>query len=255
MRNIKLTIEYDGKDYCGWQVQPNGRTVQAEVCRAVKKMVGHDVVIIGSGRTDSGVHALAQVANFATTSKISCDGFLKGINSILRGDVSIRSVEDVPPDFHAKRSARSKHYRYLIYTGRSKPALLRDRVWHLKTNLKPAKIVSIFKKAAKPLVGEHDFSSFCAVDDGNHSKVRKILKMEARSRKHEAGGDVIEINIVGTGFLKHMVRNIVGTLVMALKCKGGDHAKFIKNILDSKDRKKAGVNAPACGLYLVKVKY
>jgi len=324
MRNIKLTIEYDGTAYCGWQIQPNGMTVQAVLKRAIEKMAGHPVTLTGASRTDAGVHALGQVANFKTEKKISCDGFLKGLNSMLPEDIAIKKVEEVPDDFHAKRSACGKHYRYLVAFGGSRPALLRNRVWYVGTqyvaqdfspanisrggvpsppqNRKPAEeglpykavrydIVKKLNTAAQSLVGTHDFSAFCGSGDCNRSKVREIYSIEARvipsesegararschprgirhSRdsgnpvflnawdSHFRGNDILlAIDIKGNGFLKYMVRNIVGTLIRPRK---GLNSKLqpdpkICKILEGRDRRKAGVTAPACGLYLVEVFY
>ncbi len=292
MRNIKLTIEYDGTAYCGWQIQPNGTTVQAVVKRAIEKMVGHAVNLIGASRTDAGVHALGQVANFKTAKNIPCYGFLKGLNSLLPDDISIKGCQEVPSDFHAKRSARGKHYRYLLAFGGSRPALFRNRVWHVGSqyvaegfspprsvaqDFSPANIsrskdphYNIAKKlnrSAQALVGTHDFSAFCASGDSNRSKVREIYSIKARvipsggegSRVHIGHMTVIAIDIKGKGVLKYMVRNIVGTLIRPRGLnsifKPDPKICKISDILRSRDRKQAGVTAPACGLYLVEVYY
>lgn len=276
MRNIKLTIEYDGTAYCGWQVQPNGVTVQAVLQKAIRKMAGHKIDLQGASRTDSGVHAYAQVANFKTSSKIPCIGFLRGLNSLLPEDIVVRNVEEVPLEFHAKRDARAKHYRYLIVFGETRPAILRDRVWFAPTKVgHPAlgrqtlvwEIAKKINKAAQALVGTHDFTSFCGAGDNNKTKVREIYGIQAHviaSRREAAWqspelngiasacglamtNQLIAIDIIGSGFLKYMVRNIVGTLV--------EMPQQMKKILAACDRKKAGVTAPACGLYLVEVKY
>jgi len=263
MRNIKLTIEYDGSGFSGWQVQPRARTVQDVLQKALGKMTGKKVTLQGASRTDACVHALAQVANFRTESKIACKNFVDGLNSLLPDDVSIKDACDVAPDFYAKRDSKGKHYRYLIMTGPARPALMRNRVWFIK-NAVPA--VDNINAAAQALVGEHDFSAFCASGDTNKSKVRRIDRIEASVIPAKAGisgneldsrlrGNdtcLITIDITGNGFLKYMVRNIVGTL---LNSKLKPDPKNLKMILESKDRKKAGVTAPASGLYLVEVFY
>jgi tRNA pseudouridine38-40 synthase len=251
MRNIKLTIEYDGTAYCGWQIQPNGKTIQALVQNAIFKMTGKKSALLGSSRTDAGVHAIAQVANFKTESKISCDGFLRGLNSLLPDDIVIKNVEDVPFSFHSKNDAKGKHYRYLILLAKSRPALLKNRAWHLRRNQNVD--VTLMQKAARVLVGKHDFTSFCASGDTNHSKVRQIDEIKVKTVKFSPipvlDSILIAIDIFGGGFLKFMVRNIVGTLVSVLS--SGE----MKKILEAKDRKKGGITAPPRGLYLISVKY
>lgn len=266
MRNLKLTIEYDGTDHCGWQIQSNGVTVQGLIEKALAKMTGKKVRIIGASRTDAGVHAFGQTANFHTASKISCDGFLKGLNSLLPDDISIRRVEEAAMDFHSKNCALGKHYRYLIYCSVPKPAILKDRVWHLWN----APDIKKLKRNARPLVGVHDFSAFCASGDTNRSKVREIKKIacsvilsKAKDPINTIGSGrsfvpligpqddirLIAIDIIGTGFLKYMVRNIVGTMV------GAASPAEMSKILASRDRRRAGKTAPACGLYLMRVFY
>jgi len=246
MRNIKLTIEYDGGGFCGWQVQPNGATVQEALEKALYKMTAENVSVTGASRTDAGVHALGQVANFRTMSKIPCDGFLNGLNSILPPGIAIKRAEDVDLKFHAKRDSKWKHYRYIIFAGEQKAALCRGLMWHRRS--RPD--VRAMRKKARALVGTHDFSSFCASDDHNKSKVRKIIKIRiSEAELLNLRRRVIFIDIVGDGFLKYMVRNIVGTLADPKK------SFDIKEILNARDRKRAGVTAPACGLYLVEIKY
>ncbi len=258
-RNIKLTIEYDGTNYSGWQIQPNSPTVQSEVIRAIKKMTGEDVVLTGSSRTDAGVHALSQVANFRTSSKIPLHNFLRGLNCILPEDISIIDVVDIDESFHAKRLAHGKHYRYILALGSSRSAIMRDRAWFV-AGLKPRELSLFVKRinaAAKPLIGDHDFTSFCASGDTNVSKVRRLLSVKAKLVKKSdfTKSPLVHIDVTGEGFLKQMVRNIVGTLVATAKSDEKKPAEAVKKILKSKDRKKAGVTAPACGLYLVDVKY
>lgn len=294
MRNIKLTIEYDGTAYCGWQAQPNGVSVQEMLQVALRKMTGEKTMLQGASRTDAGVHALGQAANFRTRTAIPCRGFIEGLNSLLPEDISVIGAEEVPEGFHAKRSSKGKHYRYLIAFGGSRPALMRNRVWFIR-DVAPASgygagasrsevldRIAELNEAAQVLVGEHDFSAFCGAGDTNRSKVRRIDRIEVRGRELVTGkdGDVLvplslpsgsnllSIDITGNGFLKYMVRNIAGTLaglVFPVQRHGGpagtcDRKRIsgrerIKYILDSGDRKKAGVTAPAFGLYLIEVYY
>jgi len=274
MRNIKLILEYDGTAYSGWQIQPNGITVQSLLQKVVRKMTGEETKVIGASRTDAGVHALGQAANFKTSSKISCFGFLRGLNSMLPADISVKSVEDVSPDFHAKKSAKGKHYRYLLYLGGSRPAILRDKVWWLRKFQLSSPTPNLYGeemgRVVRPLIGIHDFSAFCAAGDANRCKIREIfdIKVDVASEipapcllhagtgfAGMVGGQLLAIDIKGNGFLKYMVRNIVGTVVESLSLPEGKRVKFIKSVLAGKDRKKAGVTAPASGLYLVKVIY
>jgi tRNA pseudouridine38-40 synthase len=246
MRNIKLTIEYDGGGFCGWQVQPNGTSVQEVVEKAIAKMTREKIRITGASRTDAGVHALAQVANFRTKTKIPCKGLLMGMNSLLPGGVVVKKAEDVGLDFHSKRDSKKKHYRYIILNGTIRPALGRGLLWHRRGSLD----LKAMRRAAKVIVGTHDFTSFCASDDANKTKVRKILSIKISKKVLPIlGKKAVMIDIVGNGFLKYMVRNIVGTLVDPGK------SAHMKEILDARDRKKAGVTAPACGLYLVEITY
>jgi tRNA pseudouridine38-40 synthase len=256
VRNIKLTIEYDGTNYHGWQVQPNGETVQNLIQKAVSKMTGEKAAVNGASRTDAGVHAVSQVACFKTGSKISCDGFRKGLNSLLPDDIAIYKVEDVPLRFHPKRDSKYKHYRYLILNSETRSALMKNRTWFIPKREQKLDMRRM-RGAASVLVGVHDFSAFCSSADCNKSKVREIYDIKVVKSspippflKGGEGGleDLFIIDIFGNGFLKNMVRNVVGTLV---KVSGSE----MKSILKSRDRKKAGVCAPASGLYLMEVVY
>ena len=171
MRNIKLIIEYDGSRFSGWQVQLRVRTVQELIQNALRKMAGEKVMLQGASRTDAGVHAFAQVGNFRTASKITCQSFMDGLNSLLPDDISIKDACEVAPDFHAKRDSKGKHYRYLIMTGAARPAIMRNRAWFIKG----AKLdATTMQTTAQALVGEHDFSAFCASGDTNKGRVRTI---------------------------------------------------------------------------------
>lgn len=254
MRTIKLTISYDGTNYVGWQVQPNGVSVQALVQAAVRKMTGEENAVVGASRTDAGVHAVAQAAHFETQSEILCENFRMGINSILPPDIAVTFVSDVHAGFHARRDAKGKKYIYRILVSDERGPLLQSRFWHIRK----MPDVKAMKAAAKVLVGEHDFSSFCAAGSGAKNAVRKInsikIKTSRPSPEFFAGeGRVIDLVFKGEGFVRHQIRNIVGTLVDIGfgKIEKGE----MKKILAARDRKKAGRKAPACGLYLVKVFY
>jgi tRNA pseudouridine38-40 synthase len=202
------------------------------------------VSVKGSGRTDAGVHAFAQIANFRCDTKLSAQQIRDGLNAILPDDIVITDVEDVPLSFDAQKNAKGKHYRYYILNGRIPSALNRDRYWHLRPKLNLQKM----RSAAKYLVGEHDFASFKASDGCAKTSVRKISSIKISRKK-----DYVIIDVKGAGFLKNMVRIIVGTLVNAglLKIKPAEVGKILK----SKDRTKAGKTALAKGLFLVKVDY
>lgn len=254
MRTIKLTLSYDGTNYCGWQTQANARSVQQVLETAVREMTHENVAIVGSGRTDAGVHALAQIAHFKTESNIPCHGFRDGINSLLPDDICVCEVSEVDPKFDARRSAKLKHYRYRILVSAVREPLMLNRFWVLNRmpNLRE------MKRAAKFIKGKHDFACFEAAGSEVANTARCVSKIKIS--KHAtcdffaAGkGVVIDFEFFGSGFLRHMVRNIVGTLVDVGfgKLEAGD----IKLIIELRDRKRAGVCAPAHGLYLVEVFY
>ena len=245
VRTIKLTIEYDGTNYQGWQVQPNGQTIQGVVQDCLKRLSGESLQLIGSGRTDAGVHALGQVAHFKTESRLDANTFQRALNSLLPEDIVIRRAEEVDAEFHARRSARSKVYEYRILNRVTPPAIDRQYVWHIPQKLS----LDEMKKATHTLVGEHDFSAFRSVGSSVRSSVRNILRADWKRGK----GGLLRFEIEATGFLKQMVRAIVGTLVEVGR--GKISAQEFKRVLDSKDRKEAGPTAPAHGLFLKEVKY
>ncbi len=244
MRNIKLTIEYDGTNYCGWQVQPNGITVQEVLKKTIMRVLQEKIVLIGAGRTDSGVHAHAQVASFKTSSTLEPDKMRHSLNSVLPNDIVVTNVEDAPENFNAQKNSKGKHYRYCILNGYVPSALNHGKYWYIKAKLDIKKM----KKAAKYLVGEHDFNAFKASDACTKTSVRKITKIKIKKK-----GDYIIFDIFGTGFLKNMVRTIIGTFFSVGI--GKISPKEVKTILESRDRTKAGKTAPACGLFLVEVYY
>lgn len=244
MRNIKLTIEYDGTGYVGWQRQPDGPTVQEKIEVCLGGITGEKITLHGSGRTDSGVHALGQVANFNTESAIGPEELKKGLNSILPKDIVIVRSEEVPAEFHAQYSSKSKVYVYKILNRSYTSALLRNRVWHVPYTLN----TEVMKEASEVLIGEHDFSAFAQADAEVKSKVRNVLSAEIGTK-----GEIIEFSIEAEGFLKRMVRLIVGTLVQVGKQRlsAGEFA----DILRSQNKNKFVIAAPPQGLYLKEVKY
>lgn len=246
LRNIKLIIEYDGTNYHGWQTQAAaGRpTVQESLETAISRVTGTPVRTASSGRTDAGVHALGHVANFLTESRLPAEAWMPVLNRLLPPDIRVQLSEEVPPDFHARRSASGKIYRYSILNRPGPPALERDRAWHVDRPLK----VRSMREAAKHLIGRHDFSAFRASSCNAASPVRTLRALDIRKR-----GDRIEISLEADAFLMHMARNIVGTLVeTGLGRFGPDD---VKRMLRSRDRRNAGMTAPASGLCLVTVFY
>jgi tRNA pseudouridine38-40 synthase len=250
MRNLKVTVSYDGADFSGWQVQPDATTVQGTLASAIGRITGEKVLPQGSGRTDAGVHALAQVMTFVTESTVPTGNFVKALNDILPASVRVLEVEEAPPEFHARHSARAKTYRYRIYRESICPPFLARYVWHFPYRLAENEI----EQAAKLVVGEHDFTSFAAVDpergseDAAVSNVRKIF-----SSSWERFGEELVYTVRGSGFLHHMVRNLVGTFILVGK--GTLNVEDISRILEARNRSAAGATAPASGLYLVNVEY
>ncbi len=250
VRNLKLTIAYDGADFSGWQVQPDAPTIQAALATAIGRITGEKVLPQGSGRTDAGVHALAQVATFQTESTIPPANLVVALNDTLPASVRILSAEEVADDFHPRKSARAKTYRYRIFREAICPPFLARYVWHYPYPLNE----SAMAQAAPLIEGEHDFTSFAAVDpergkdQENISNVRTIFSSRWRRDDFEL---IYEVR--GSGFLHHMVRNLVGTFLLVGK--GTLAAGDITRILAAKNRSAAGATAPAAGLYLLTVEY
>jgi len=249
MKNIKLTIEYDGTNYHGWQTQINAKAIHDVVSDAINSLTGEKCKLIGSSRTDTGVHAFGQIANFKTASTIPPEKFSNAINSMLPKDVIIRESKEVDMEFHSRYSATGKTYKYVIHNSPVKSAILRNRAYNIPKTLNFKEM----NKAAKLFLGEHDFSAFKSTGASTKTSVRTIFDIELSKSEYDSDGCLIELEITGDGFLYNMVRIIAGTLVdVGLgKIKSGD----IENIILSGDRKRAGKTLPAQGLYLVEVYY
>jgi tRNA pseudouridine38-40 synthase len=250
MRNLKLILSYDGSEFAGWQVQPIAVTVQGTLASAIGRITGEKVLPQGSGRTDAGVHALAQVVTFVTESSVPAANFVKALNDILPASVRVLEVEEAAADFHARKSARTKTYRYRIYRAAICPPFLSRYVWHYPYPLNEAAM----ELAAALVEGEHDFTSFAAVDPEREREGAPVSNLRrVFSSSWERKTDEFIYTVKGSGFLHHMVRNLVGTFILVGKetLQPGD----ITRILEARKRSAAGATAPASGLYLVNVEY
>jgi tRNA pseudouridine38-40 synthase len=245
VKNFKLTIEYDGTHYFGWQRQAVGPTVQAEIERALASMTGSPVTLLGAGRTDAGVHALGQVANFRCDTRLDPEPILKGLNSLLPPDIAIRECLLVPERFHARFDAKSKIYQYRILNRETRSAISRNYAWFIHTPLD----VDAMRRAAGHLVGRHNFKAFESTGSPRAHTLRTVLTADWT----EKTGPYLTFQVEADGFLRCMVRNIVGTLVAVGR--GKLSPADVSAILDSRDRKRAGATAPGRGLFLVEVKY
>ena len=245
MRNIRLTIEYDGTAYCGWQLQENGLSIQQLLEESIGRMTGEAIRVIGSGRTDAGVHALRQVAHFHTASLLGERNLLMGINSLLPPDIVVRELLEVDPSFHARYSVKSKVYLYRICNRPVRPALERHYAWFVWEPLSLSKIKGVLDL----FLGRHDFSSFCSTHTDSQDHVRTIFDIVVEKE----GADMINIFVEADGFLRYMVRTIVGTLVDVGRGKWS--REDVTEILRAEDRRKAGLTAPPHGLFLKDVKY
>ena len=245
-RNLRLEVQYDGTDYHGWQIQPRHRTIQGELTRTLESIVRESIHVCGSGRTDAGTHALAQVCHFHTTSRLQLSSLWKAVNSRLPASIRVTAIETVTADFHARRHARSKHYRYRILNIPWCPPFEYPYVHHFHRSLDYEKL----NRAAELVVGRRDFSAFCDADSQARCKIRQItssLFVFDTRRK------LLEYNVCADGFLHHMVRNLVGTFLEVGR--GKLPVEAIPAILESKNRSRAGPTAPAKGLFLVWVGY
>jgi len=249
-RNLKLTLAYDGYDYAGWQVQPDRATIQGTLAAAIERVTGEVTLPQGSGRTDAGVHALAQVASVTIASPIPIANLRVALNDVLPAAIRVLGVEEAAEDFHGRKSARAKTYHYRIYRGEICPPSLARYVYHHPYPLDEAGMIA----AAAIVSGEHDFTSFAAVDPEARKEelppnnVRTIYSSEWQRK-----GDEMIYTVRGNGFLHHMVRNLVGVFLMVGK--GNLSADGLRRILELRDRSAAAATAPASGLFLVSVEY
>jgi tRNA pseudouridine38-40 synthase len=249
-RNLKITLAYDGFDFYGWQVQPGLVTVQGLLSDAIERVTGEHMLPQGSGRTDAGVHALAQVVSCAIGSPIPTANLVIALNDILPPAVRVLTIEEAKPDFHARSSAKAKTYRYRIWRGAICPPFLARYVYHHPYPLQE----NAMAEAACVVIGEHDFTSFAAVDPERGRDEQEISNLRAVfSSAWQQEGEELVYTVRGSGFLHHMVRNLVGTFLLVGK--GTLSPRDIKRILQSKSRSAAGPTAPAHGLYLVGVEY
>ena len=244
MKNIRLTIEYDGKDFNGWQKQPNKLNIQGKIERAIEEITGEKVDLIASGRTDAGVHALAQMANFKTNSNLPVEKYPIALNTKLKKSIRIQKAEEVEEDFHSRYHCKQKTYRYVINNSEQGSSIYRNLEYFVPNKLNVEKM----QEAVKYFEGEHDFKAFKASGTSSKSSVRTIYKT-----KVEKQGDRIVIELTGNGFLYNMVRIIAGTLVEVGL--GKIEPNGIPKIIEKGERARAGKTLPPQGLYLVKVEY
>lgn len=244
MTFLKLTLEYDGSAFVGWQVQPNGRSVQQELEKGIERLCAERIRITGAGRTDAGVHARGQVASLRTSRELPLKAWTAGLNALLPEDVACVNAEVAPENFDARRWARGKRYAYTIVQTAVRSPLQRGRVWEIRRPLD----VEAMRRAAPALLGSHDFSALRAADCPARTTVREIRKLEI-----EQSGARIRVVIEATAFLKHMVRNVVGTLVEIAH--GRRAPDSLPALLAGRDRTRAGPTAPPHGLILEEVFY
>jgi tRNA pseudouridine38-40 synthase len=249
-RNLKLTLAYDGHDFAGWQVQPDRPTIQGTLVSIIEQLTGEKTLPQGSGRTDAGVHALAQTATVRIHSPIPAANFGRALNDVLPRAIRVLAVEEMPPDFHARRSALAKTYRYRIYRGDICSPFLARYVYHHPYPLDESRMV----EAAALVEGEHDFTSFAAVDPERTKEALEVNNVRTifQSQWQRQGEELI-YTVRGSGFLHHMVRNLVGTFLMVGK--GSLAVADVRRILELRDRSAAAATAPASGLFLVSVEY
>jgi len=244
-KNFKLVIEYDGTRYHGWQRQKDDRSIQGEIEKALETITGNKVTLIGSGRTDAGVHALGQVANFECETRIEPAALKNALNSLLRDDIVIRACETVSASFHARYDAKSKVYQYRILNRALPAAIGRQYAWFIRKTLNK----EAMRTAITHIIGRHDFKSFEGTGSVRQHTIRQVFSADLI----EQDGRFLILQIEADGFLRYMVRNIVGTLVDVGLGKLSPHG--FKRILDSKDRSQASATAPAHGLTLIRVNY
>lgn len=244
VRNIKLTVLYDGSEYHGWQIQPEFRTIQGTLTEVIRELVDQEVRVFGASRTDAGVSALGQIALVQIDSSIPVENLAKVITHRLPSDIAVAEAVEVPQGFDLMGEVKSKLYRYTIFTGQLRPVLQIKHCWHLPTKLD----IAAMSQAAAMLVGKKDFKSFAAAADKRQTSVRTIFRCDVKQND-----DWVYIDVEGDSFLYNMVRNIVGTLVEVGS--GRMEPEKINEILEAKDRTAAGPIAPAGGLCLMHIKY
>jgi tRNA pseudouridine38-40 synthase len=242
--NIKVVLEYDGSRFAGWQQQAHGRTVEAELKRALKAITGQDLKVYAAGRTDAGAHAEGQVVSFETDGRITPLRLTAALNALLPDDVAVLGAEVAPDGFHARYSARWRRYRYRYLDRPSRAAIERGRCWHVRGGLD----VAAMAEAAKALVGRHDWTSYCSASEPPDSRVREMRSVSVARR-----GDFVELELVAEGFLRGLARSIAGELAEV-----GRHRRppeSAGDVLRARDRRRAARTAPAGGLTLVEVIY
>jgi len=245
MKNIKMVISYDGGNYIGWQLQATGDTIQGVIEAALGQILNRHTRVIGSGRTDAGVHALNQVAHFVTDSTLDLASLHRGLNRLLPRDIVIKEMVEVSPDFHARYSARSRIYQYLVWNNRVRSPFYRRFSWQVRDHLDS----DAMRRASGCLVGWHDFASFQGAGSVCRSSEREILRWTVGGR----AGRWIVFTVEANSFLRHMVRNIVGTLIEVGR--GGLTPAEFRVVLEARDRSRAGITAPPQGLFLKEVRY
>jgi tRNA pseudouridine38-40 synthase len=252
-KNWKLLLVYDGSDFCGWQVQPDRPTIQGELSDAIERITGERILPQGSGRTDTGVHALGQVASFRIGAPIPPANLMRALNRTLPESIRILQAEIAPAGFHARHSAVEKTYEYRIYRGEICPPTLARYVYALNWPLD----LDAMRQAARHILGEHDFSSFATGDPDTSSRETGQIERNCIRSIHESlwtiEADLWTYRVTGNGFLHHMVRNLVGTFIEVGR--GSLSADAIPEILAARSRSAAGPTAPARGLFLLSVKY
>ena len=244
MQNLLLVLRYNGTSFHGWQIQPNGSTIQQELCNAFKNLSGNDENIIGCSRTDTGVHANMFCCNVRTECTVPAEKLPNALNFYLPPEISVYDCKEVDFDFHARYDSKGKEYVYKIYNGKYRNPFYENRAMFYPFELD----AEMLDKEAKAFIGTHDFSAFCSAGTEVQDKVREIYDCSV-----SRDGDLVEIKVSGNGFLYNMVRIIVGTLLDIQR--GKIEKGTIQEILESKNRDNAGVTAEACGLYLNKVYY
>jgi tRNA pseudouridine38-40 synthase len=250
MRNLKIIMSYNGTNYCGFQTQTNASTIQSAAETALFKLLKEKTGITGCSRTDSGVHARGFVFNLRTSNAVPCDGFVKGFNALLPKDIAVHSCEEVDESFHARYSAKSKEYVYLIHNGNTRDVFMQDLAYFYPRRLN----ISIMQEAAALFAGEHDFAAYCKTESleitraKKRGTIREIYGFQVMQK-----GEYVELVVNGNGFLHNMVRILAGTLINVSegKLSIGDVQKSLKGL----ERNTAGVTLPACGLYLNRVFY